>query len=321
MATVTITGGTGLIGTALSSMLAENGYDVIILSRNPVETAAKNEYKETTSAFRHHGKIYYSRWDVANGYIDPSALAQTDYIIHLAGAGVADKPWTSARKKEILESRTTSGELLVKALKTHPHKVKAVISASAIGWYGPDNSVAFTEDQAPANDFLGKTCVAWENSIQPVESLGIRLAILRLGIVLSEKGGALAEFRKPLFTGVAAILGNGQQIISWIHITDICRLFMYALENESFTGIFNAVTPNPVTNESLVQQLAKNLTGKKHLSIHVPAFALKLLLGEMSVEVLKSCTVNGNKIQNNGFECLYPTIEKALDNIYPPVTK
>lgn len=321
MATVTITGGTGLIGSALSSMLAENGYDVIILSRNPVETAAKNNYNETTSAFRHHGKIYYSRWDVANGYIDPAALAQTDYIIHLAGAGVADKPWTAARKKEILESRTTSGELLAKALKTNPHKVKAVISASAIGWYGPDNGVPFTEDQAPANDFLGKTCVAWENSIQQVESLGIRLAKLRLGIVLSEKGGALAEFRKPLVAGIAAILGKGNQVISWIHITDVCRLFMYAIENESFSGAYNAVTPNPVTNESLVKTLAQNITGKKHLSIHVPAFALKLLLGEMSVEVLKSCTVSGNKIKNNGFECLYPTIEKALNNIYPPASK
>ena len=317
MATVTITGGTGLIGTALSALLAENGYDVIILSRNPVETAAQHEYEEKNSAFRHTGKIYYSRWDVENQYVDPSALAKSDYIIHLAGAGVAEKSWSETRKKEILESRTTSGKLLLNALKSHPNKVKAVISASAIGWYGPDNGTPFKENDIPSNDFLGSTCVAWENSIQPIESLGIRLAKLRLGIVLSGNGGALAEFRKPLHTGVAAVLGSGNQIISWIHIEDVCRLFMYAMENDSFSGAFNAVAPNPVSNKVLVQKLAKNITGKKHLSINVPSFVLKLMLGEMSVEVLKSCTVNSDKIKNLGFDFKYPTIETALDDIYP----
>ena len=317
MATVTITGGTGLIGTALSAMLAETGYDVIILSRNPAETAAKHNYEEKSPAFRHTGKIYYSRWDVENQYIDPSALAKSDYIIHLAGAGVAEKSWSEARKKEILESRTTSGKLLVKALQLHPNKVKAVICASAIGWYGPDNGTPFKEDDSPANDFLGSTCVAWENSIQPIETLGIRLAKLRLGIVLSGKGGALAEFRKPLYTGVAAVLGSGNQIISWIHVEDVCRLFIYAMENESFSGAFNAVAPKPVSNKLLVQKLAKNITGKKHISVNVPAFVLKIMLGEMSVEVLKSCTVNSDKIKNNGFNFKFPTIETALDDIYP----
>jgi uncharacterized protein (TIGR01777 family) len=317
MATVTITGGTGLVGTALSAMLAENGYDVIILSRNPIETAAKHNYQEKHPAFRHTGKIYYSRWDVENQYIDPSALVQSDYIIHLAGAGVAEKSWNKARKKEILESRTTSGKLLVNALQTNPNKVKAVISASAIGWYGPDNGTPFKEDDSPSNDFLGSTCVAWENSIQPVESLGIRLAKLRLGIVLSVKGGALAEFRKPLYTGVAAVLGSGNQMISWIHIEDVCRLFMFAMENESFSGSFNAVAPSPVSNKLLVQKLANNITGKKHLSINVPSFVLKLILGEMSVEVLKSCTVDSDKIKNLGFNFKYSTIETALDDIYP----
>jgi uncharacterized protein len=317
MATVTITGGTGLIGSVLSSMLAENGYDVIILSRNPVETAAQHNYEEKSPAFRHTGKIYYSRWDVENQYIDPSALAQSDFIIHLAGAGVAEKWWSKARKLEILESRTESGKLLVKALQTQQNKVKAVISASAIGWYGPDNGTPFTEDVLPANDFLGTTCLAWENSVQPIESLGIRLAKLRLGIVLSSNGGALAEFRKPLHTGVAAILGSGEQIISWIHIEDVCRLFIMALENESFSGVFNAVAPHPISNKTLVQKLANNITGKKHITLNVPAFVLKIMLGEMSIEVLKSCTVNSDKIKNLGFNFKFPTIETALDNIYP----
>jgi uncharacterized protein (TIGR01777 family) len=317
MATVTITGGTGLIGTALSAMLAENGYDVIILSRNPIETAAQHNYEEKSPAFRHTGKIYYSRWDVENQYVDPLALAKSDYIIHLAGAGVAEKSWSETRKKEILESRTTSGKLLVKSLQSQPNNVKAVISASAIGWYGPDNGTPFKEDDIPSNDFLGSTCVAWENSIKPIESLGIRLAKLRLGIVLSGKGGALAEFRKPLYTGVAAVLGSGEQVISWIHIEDVCRLFMFVMENESCSGAFNAVAPNPVTNKLLVKKLANNITGNKHISINVPAFVLKLMLGEMSIEVLKSCTVSSEKIKNIGFDFKFPTIETAINAIYP----
>jgi NAD dependent epimerase/dehydratase family enzyme len=149
MATVMITGGTGMIGTALSTLLADNGYNVIILSRNPLQTAKEHNYKERNSPFRHNGRIYYSRWDIDNQHLDSAALAEADYIVHLAGAGVADKRWTTSRKKLILESRTKSSSLLVKSLKEHSNKVKAVISASAIGWYGQDKGKPFTEDDPP----------------------------------------------------------------------------------------------------------------------------------------------------------------------------
>ena len=317
MATVMITGGTGMIGTALSALLADNGYNVIILSRNPLETAARHNYLERQSPFRHNGRVYYSRWDIDNPHLDSSALAEADYIIHLAGAGVADKRWTSARKKEILESRTKSSSLLVKAMKDHTNKVKAVISASAIGWYGPDKGRPFMEDDPPAGDFLGQTCLEWEKSIEPVEAMGKRLVKLRLGIVFSNEGGALKEFRKPLRTGVAAILGKGDQVISWVHIEDICRAFMFALEDKNLAGTYNVVSPYPVNNKQLTLTLAWHITNKRHFMVHVPEFALKIALGEMSTEVLKSATVSSDKLQKAGFTFNFPTLESAINNLYP----
>jgi len=312
-----ITGGTGMIGTALSALLADNGYNVIILSRNPLETAAKHNYRERQSPFRSNGRVYYSRWDIDNQHLDSSALAEADYIVHLAGAGVAEKRWTSARKKEILESRTKSSQLLVKALKENPNKVKAVISASAIGWYGPDKGKPFTESDPPAGDFLGQTCLEWEKSIEPVEALGKRLVKLRLGIVFSNEGGALREFRKPLRTGVAAILGKGDQVISWVHIDDICRAFLFALEDTTLSGVYNITSPYPVNNKQLTLTLAWHITNKRHFMVHVPEFALRTVLGEMSTEVLKSATVSSEKIKKAGFNFNYPTLESAINNLYP----
>ncbi|HRI20134.1 MAG TPA: TIGR01777 family oxidoreductase, partial [Panacibacter sp.] len=215
----------------------------------------------------------------------------------------------------IIESRTKSGALLVKALGETENNVKAVISSSAIGWYGPDTKTSlqkgFNEDWVSSNDFLGKTCKLWEAAIKPVETLGKRLVILRTGIVLSNDGGALAEFKKPLKFGTAAILGGGDQVTSWIHIDDICRMYLYALENE-ISGIFNAVAPHPVTNKELTLALAKTLRGRSFIPLHVPAFVLKIMLGEMSVEVLKSANVSVAKFRQTGFQFTYPTIEAAL---------
>lgn len=305
-----------MIGTALSEMLVENGYNVIILSRNPQETAKEHDYAGKPAFFRSSGNIYYSKWDIEKQYIDPAALSAADYIIHLAGAGVADKRWTKDRKKEILESRTKSSELLVKALRAHTNKVRAVISSSAVGWYGADNSKPFVETDPPALDFLGQTCKLWEQSIMPIEELGIRLVRLRTGIVLSDEGGALKEFRKPLRVGAAAILGSGDQVISWIHIKDLCRIFLHAIEDKAVMGVYNAVAPNPATNRELTMTLAKLITNSRHYTVKVPAFILKTVLGEMSVEVLKSTTVSSRKIESTGFNFQFPSLEKAIDNLY-----
>jgi uncharacterized protein (TIGR01777 family) len=315
MPTVLITGGTGMIGTALSRHLLSEGYNVIILSRNPRETAVRHNLGTERRIFRSSGNLFYSRWDIEKMTIDATALKEADYVIHLAGAGVADKRWTEARKKEILESRTRSSALLLKCLQQNPNKVKAVISASAIGWYGPDNGKIFTEEDPAANDFLGQTCVAWENSIQPVVELGKRLVKLRLGIVLSDEGGALKEFKKPLALGVAAILGNGKQMTSWIHIDDLCRGFLFAIENRELEGVYNLAAPEPVDNKTLTLTMAQKRNGKAYISINVPSSFLKLALGEMSVEILKSATVSSLKIQQAGFNFIYPNIKSAIRNL------
>jgi len=309
MATIVLTGGTGMIGTHLQRLLLDAGYSIIVLIRDDAKNKSSGK------------NISYAKWNVEKGEIDKHAIASADYIIHLAGANVAEKRWTDKRKKEIVESRTKSGDLLVRSLKEIPNKVKAVVSASAIGWYGSDLTQAlskgegFKETDPSANDFLGNTCRLWEESVQPIEQLNKRLAIFRFGIVLSKKGGALEEFKKPLKFGIAGILGDGQQIISWIHIDDLCGLLLFAMEHSTISGVYNAVTSNPETNKKFTLMLAKQMRGKFYIPVHVPSFILKLAMGEMSEEVLKSTAVNNDKIKNAGFTFLYPSIEAALENL------
>lgn len=295
-----------MIGARLTEMLVNSGYEVIILTRN-------------TDTVRTSPGIRYAPWDIDAQTIDRDAIAQADHIIHLAGAGVADKRWSRARKLEILRSRTESSALIVKALKEYPNKVQSVISSSAIGWYGPDTASSlkqgFTEDMPADAAFLGETCRQWEASIEPVTGLGKRLVKLRTGIVLSDRGGALAEFRKPVMGGVAAILGNGNQVVSWIHVADLCSMFLFAVENPSLSGAYNAVAPHPVTNKTLTLNIAQKLRGRFYIPVHVPAFVLKIVLGEMSIEVLKSAHVSARKIQQAGFDFSYPVIDQALDNL------
>ncbi len=306
MATVLITGGTGLIGNALTKELVQKRYNVIILTRDP---SAHQNISDQVS---------YAKWDIKDQVIDEKAVAAADYIVHLAGANVAEGRWIDSRKKEIVESRTRSGDLLVKALKEIPNKVKAVISASAIGWYGPDETIPaakpFVETDPADASFLGQTCMKWERSIEPVMQLGKRLVILRTGIVLSNEGGAYAEFKKPLKLGVAGILGNGRQMISWIHINDMAGLYLFAIENENLSGIYNAVAPQPVSNQQLVETMKKE-RGGFGISMHVPAFVLKAALGEMSIEVLKSTTVSSKKTEAAGYSFIFPNIEVAVRNL------
>lgn len=312
MAVVLISGGTGLIGTALTRELARKGHHVIILTRN-LKTAVEHyqhaHYQEV---------IQYAEWDVKRQTIDPKAVQRADYVVHLAGTNVAGGRWTPKRKQEIVESRTQSSALLVKALREIPNRVQAVVSASAIGWYGPDpqipNPRPFSETAPNHGGFLGSTVQQWEDSIKPVMELGKRLVILRTGIVLSNEGGAYTEFKKTLRFGVASILGSGNQVVSWIHITDLARIYVEALENSRWQGVYNAVAPYPVSNKELMWALARH-SGGFNVRIPVPALALKVVLGEMSIEVLKSATVSSRKIEDAGYQFFFPNIDTALANL------
>ncbi len=303
MYTVMITGGTGMVGNVLSRMLEAKGYQVIILTRS-----AKNKEKK--------GNIRYAEWDPGRQTIDVAALQSADFIIHLAGAGVVDKKWTSAYRKEILESRTLSSKLIIDNLRNHSHQVKAIISSSAIGWYGADTvpGKMFVETDPPSDDFLGTTCRLWEESIENPPG-NIRVCKLRTGIVLSNDGGALAEFKKPLRFGIAGIIGDGRQMVSWIHIEDLCRMFIYAIENETLQGSYNAVAPAPVNNRKLTLTLANAVRGRFYIPVNVPSFILKIMMGSRSVEVLKSTTVSCEKIKQAGFTFLYPSIEAAISQL------
>jgi len=293
-----------MIGSALASELLNRNYDVIVLTRSP------EKYLNTS-------RLRYAKWDVDSQIIDGYAVTKADYIVHLAGEGISDKRWTPKRKKQIAQSRIDGSTLLIKALQENVNNVKAVISASGIGWYGwqSNNQEPFEETDPAAEDFLGATCRQWETSIDPVISLGKRLVKFRTGIVLSKEGGAIKEFKKPLRFGIATILGNGKQVMSWIHIDDLVRLYIYAIETERVNGVYNAVAPHPATNKKLIIQLARTMRGKFYVPIFVPSFILKMVVGELSIEVLKSATVSCKKIKREGYSFLYPSLASALHHV------
>lgn len=301
MKTILIAGGTGMVGQLLTNVLVDQGYHVIILTRSIKKSA--------------RAQVTFAKWDIEKNFIDTVAISKADVVIHLAGASVATKRWSKKRKQEIVESRVASGTLLVHALKNLPHKVKTFISASAIGWYGPDNEKSrqdgFVESDPMDQSFLGTTCGLWESSVKDIKDLGIRLVITRMGIVLHKKGGALKAFLLPASFGFATILGNGKQNVSWIHHKDLSRLFIYIIENEKMNGVYNAVAPNSIDNKSLVKNIAKESIGF-YIPIRIPSFILKIIMGEMSIEVLKSAKVSAQKIQSAGFVFQYPTIQSAL---------
>ncbi|AMQ55229.1 TIGR01777 family oxidoreductase [Algoriphagus sanaruensis] len=294
MRQILITGGSGLVGKRITELLEKKGYEVAWLSRSP----------QTQKTFL---------WEVEQGKIDPEAIEWADAIIHLAGAGVAEKRWTFERKKLILESRTKSTELLFKAIQGAVHKPNAFISASAVGYYGFNTGPILVEETtSPGDDFLAQVVIAWENEVKKIESLSIRTVMLRIGIVLDADGGALGEMLKP---PVAAPLGSGDQWMSWIHLEDLARMFVFALEKTTLQGIYNAVAPNPATNQQLTKEAA-SAKGKPYVGIGVPGFALKLVLGEMAAMVLGGNRVSSQKIQKTGFEFEFSELKPALKDIF-----
>ncbi len=298
MKTIGITGGTGFVGGHLVRLLTEKGYKVVIFTTGTPRSA--NELQ-----------VSYSGWNPSKGTIDQEALGQLDAMVHLAGAGIADKRWKPKRKLEITNSRVNGTEFIVEQLKLHATNCKTFIASSATGFYGPDNGVKpFTEDAPPCNDFLGNTCRLWEEASQEAASF-VRTVILRLGIVLGKESGAFPKFLQPLSMGVMPVLGSGGQMMSWIEVDDLARMIVYAIETEKVHGIYNAVSPHANSHWQLMHTLAKVKGGFK-IPFHVPSALLKILLGELSIEILKSCTVSAHKIMDAGFTFQYPELEGAV---------
>ena len=297
---VLITGATGLIGTELVSLLLQNGISVNYL------TTSK---KKIVNELNYNG--FY--WSPEQGLIDENCLMGVDSIINLAGANIA-KRWTNSYKQEIIESRLLSSALLFKALKNNPNQVKQIVTASGTSIYPNSDTIIYDENSTQVNDsFLGNVVVKWEESTDKFASLGLKVCKLRTGIVLSSKGGALVEMLITIKLGLGSAFGSGKQIQSWIHIHDIAALYLFAIKND-LEGVYNAVSPNPVTNQELTFTIAKVL--KKPLFMpNIPKFVMKLMLGEMHELLFENRNLSAKKIEEKGFEFKYKTIDKALINI------
>lgn len=298
MSKVLISGGSGNVGKRLTQLLQKKGYQVAILS-------TRKSYKHKSA------EVYY--WNVSDGYIDEKALENTDYIIHLAGAGVADSRWTEARKQEIYDSRIQTTRLFREYLSKKKYPLKAFISTSAIGIYEKDTNEILKESTKPAQNFLAKVCIDWEAEAEKIKETGARVAIIRTGIVLDTNGGALKEMLKtaPAFLST---LGSGSQIYSWIHNDDLCNMYIYALENENVAGAYNGVAPKAISQKAIMQAIKK---AKYPLApiLPAPAFVLKIALGEMSEVVLGSQHCSAEKIEKAGFQFKFPDIDSAVKDL------
>jgi len=297
---ILIAGATGLIGNELTSKLLSLGHQVSILSRS--------------ISSKTNGVVVY-KWNPDKGEIDAKAFEGVDAVINLAGAGVADKRWTKEYKKLILDSRINSTKLLIDTLKKTPNSVSTFINASAIGFYGFDTAdVWIDESTLPGNDFLATTVKKWESEALFANEIGIRTVIIRIGIVLSEKGGALPKMALPTQYYLGAALGTGKQYISWIDIEDLIDIFIHCLTQKTVYGIFNAVAPEPVSNNEFNLQLSKTL-GKSILLPNIPPIALKLLIGEMSDVLLGGNRVSSKKIEESGFHFKIIPLSKSFEKL------
>ncbi len=296
---ILISGGSGFIGKQLTNLLIAKGYSVSILSRSS---------RQNTS------DISYYKWDVSKKLIDESSVLNADYIIHLAGEGIADKRWTNARKEAIIQSREQSLALIFDVLKKHDKKLKAFISASGVGIYGAFNaSEICTENTPAANDFLGSTCQKWEAAADTVLSLGIRVVKIRTGLVLGKGEGFLKQLTPIFKIKLGSALGSGKQYMPWIHIDDLCGIYLEAINNSNMTGSYNAAINDDTTNTIFSKALAK-IYGYSIWLPNVPAFLMKMFLGEMAQIVLTGQRVSSAKIENTGFQFQYTSLEKALED-------
>ena len=300
MKNILITGGTGLIGMHLGLRLQEKGYKVALLSRSSRSGALFPVYS----------------WDPDLSEDFTLALDQADCIIHLAGANIGAKRWSLKRKQQILDSRVKTGSLIFDAVEQGKRKPTVFISASATGYYGALTANKVFDESAPAHDdFLGQTCLRWEESADRFQALGIRTVKIRTGIVLSKQGGALSRLSLPVRLGVGAPIGSGKQYMPWIHIEDLVGIFIQALEDPLMEGAYNAVAPEHVTNQDFTARLAKELRRPLWMP-HIPSWFMNLLFGEMSVILLQGSRVSSEKIRAAGYDFQFPELTPALRDLF-----
>lgn len=294
---VLISGGSGFIGSHLTGLLIAKGYSVSILSR---------------SEKQNKGDVFYYKWDVSNQTIDENAVLNADYIIHLAGENIAEKRWTAKRKAAIIDSREKSTQLLYSVLKKHNKKLDAFISASAVGIYGAVNGEEIcSENTLYANDFLGYTCQKWEDALDFIENLNIRTVKIRTGLVLGKNDGFLKKLI-PLFKfRLGSALGSGKQYMPWIHVDDLCNMYLQAVSNPNMEGPYNAAINDNTTNMIFSKTLAR-IFGYSIWLPNVPSFVLKFVMGEMAVIVLTGRRVSSDKIEQTGFQFKFKNLEGAL---------
>jgi uncharacterized protein (TIGR01777 family) len=294
---VLLTGGSGFIGKELTALLISHGYSVSILTRT--------ERKPSKD-------ITYYKWNIENNYIDEASVLKADYIIHLAGEGIASKKWTDKRKKEIIDSREKPIELIYSVLKKNNKSLDAFISASAVGIYGAFTSETICTEETPAaNDFLGATCQKWEAATECIKSLGIRTVIIRTGLVLGKDDGFLKKL-VPIFKyGFGSIVGTGKQYMPWIHIDDLCSIYLLAITNTNMNGAYNAAVTDDTTNAIFSKALA-NVYGYFIWLPKIPAFVVRLITGEMGKIILTGQRVSSIKIENAGFKFKYSNLKPAL---------
>tara|TARA_R110002050_G_scaffold11122_2_gene37836 strand:- start:38972 stop:39880 length:909 start_codon:yes stop_codon:yes gene_type:complete len=299
MPTVLVTGGTGLIGRHLCQRLKQSGFDVAVLSQVRYN---KSEFP-----------VFH--WNWKNEEVDEMALRNSDYIVHLAGANIAGQHWTTERKKLIIDSRVKSTQFLQQKLKELNLGPKAFVSASAVGYYGAITTKnIYKETSQPENDFLGTVCQLWEKAASDVFDSRIRTVQIRTGVVLTSKDGAMDKMVLPIKMGVGAALGTGKQYMPWIHIDDLCDIYVKALNDVKMNGAFNAISPEHQTNKSFTKALAKTL-GKPMWLPNIPSFILKIMFGEMADMLLYGSRVSSAKILDAGFEFQYPNLDRALADL------
>ncbi|MBK8625565.1 MAG: TIGR01777 family protein [Saprospiraceae bacterium] len=296
--TIWIAGGDGLVGKHLVKMLDKTKFEIFILSRKTKKSNEKG--------------VHYIVWNTEKQIIEDAPIP--DHIINLAGAGIADERWSAKRKALLISSRVNSASTIKKYLESHNITPKTYISASAVGFYGHRSDEFLTEVCKPGSEFMSDCCVQWENAAKDTGSLCQRTVILRIGIVLSTLGGALPKMLMTQNLGIFNYFGNGNQYYPWIHIDDLSRLILEAIENQRFKGIYNAVAPQEITNKNMMIEIIQT-NQIKGLLIPVPSFSLKLILGEMSAVVLNSNRVSASKLLSEGFHFQFSNAGEAVRDL------